>query len=204
MALNPLAINSISRFIGYIAPLLVMIILFAISLFSNQYQKGFVYLGGVILASAVTIGIMNILKKSMDPTALYVCNMFSIPWANNYSTPSLSTSILTFTLVYLLFPMIVNNQINVWVIVFFSGMLLMDAISKLWAKCINLLGIASGIFIGAGVGVAYYGLVYQASPKDANSKWLFFSELLSNKVMCSRPSSQQFKCSVKTGSITAQ
>jgi hypothetical protein len=63
--------------------------------------------------------------------------------------------------------------------------------------CTTPTGIVLGSFIGIIWGLFWYFLI-----QGQNNELLYYDDLLSNKVACSRPSQQKFKCSVyKNGEL---
>ena len=55
-----------------------------------------------------------------------------------------------------------------------------------------------GIVIGAGMGIGWCMLFYMTGHADL----LYFNDLISNNVICSRPQKQTFKCSIyKNGEL---
>ena len=116
----------------------------------------------------------------------------------NYVNPSLSVSFIVFTMMYILLPMIFNNQMNWVVLVFFIIILIIDVVVNLMNKCASLAGIFVGSITGSILGSAWYTLVKNLG----NNELLYFNEFISNNVVCSRPKKQTFKCTVyKNGEI---
>ena len=106
-----LTFSNIMQLFSLIAPLLLGFFLVMLSIF-NQSLKGFVYLGGVLLALVINIPIMNRIQSPIDSNAPIICNIMEIPFLNRYTSPSPSTLFIGFTLAYLFLPMKYNNQIN--------------------------------------------------------------------------------------------
>lgn len=203
MALDLLS-PEILTFIGYLAPFLITFVIFLLSIFNGSPLKGFIYLGGIMILSMLCISVSKIVKEPIPKEALYACRMFTAAGLLDFSTPSISTAIMTFTATYIMFPMIQQQKPNVWLFSFLLFMVVLNAFSKLRAGCTTLYkGIGSGLAIGILFALCYV-VALQASSDDANSSLLLFSESLTNGQICSRPSEEQFYCKVyKDGELSS-
>ena len=155
---------------------------------------------GVLIASICNIFIMNLIKQPVYKDQAYSCNFFEVPYgnANLYNNPSSSSLFLAFTMIYLILPMIYNNSCNYGVLIFFISLLIIDAYSKLVKKCTSSSGVLFGIVLGLFFGIFWYTIIDGAGYKSL----LYFDELKSNKLLCSRPSKQNFKCKIyKNGQL---
>ena len=64
-------------------------------------------------------------------------------------------------------------------------------------NCTTYVGVALGSIVGIIWGVTWYFVI-----QTQNKGLLYYDDLLSNKVACSRPTQQQFKCAVyKNGEL---
>jgi hypothetical protein len=105
---------------------------------------------------------------------------------------------IAFTLLYLLLPMLSNNQINFWIIGTIVSIFAVDAYVKLQYLCTVPRGIVIGAVVGASLGTLWYLLL----KLNKFESLLFFNDLTSNNVVCKRPQNQTFKCSVyKNGQV---
>ena len=110
-----------------------------------------------------------------------------------------SSFMLSFTLMYLCLPMYINDSMN-WIL---FGILLSYLFADIMVRSMNhcitnvsvlFLNIVAGIISGLGV--------VCAMSAGGSSKYFMFNETQSNKVVCTRPKKQQFKCSVyKNGEL---
>jgi hypothetical protein len=72
-----------------------------------------------------------------------------------------------------------------------------DCVVKTGNKCTSPIGIILGSFVGMVWGLLWYFLIQTQNPE-----LLYYDDLISNKIACSRPTQQQFKCSVyKNGQL---
>ena len=165
----------------------------------NSDMKGIVYLLGVI-ASVFISGIFAVMIDSRrSPYAPVFCNMFNIPgYGSQYSIPSLNSVIMGFTMAYLTIPMHYTDQTNPFLIGMFIFFILIDGITRVLWLCTTSAGVVFGVVLGYILGSAYFSLLHSAGADNL----LYFSEVISNKTVCSRPKKQKFKCSVyKNGEL---
>lgn len=200
LAITP---SNIFNFFSFMTPFLLVFFLVMISIF-NMEIKGFIYLAGLLMASIINIMCMNIIKNPASNDRNPLCGVLNIPFATQsgagerYNSPSLNSVVLCFTMAYLLLPMIFNNQMNFMVVIALISLFVIDSISQLTNKCTDAAGTLLGSMLGFVLGAGWYTLLYHSG----NKKLLYFEEFQSNKVMCSRPRKQQFKCKVyKNGEL---
>ena len=183
-----------------LSPILVTFLLVMISLF-NQNVKGLIYLSGVLVTSIVNLIAGFTLGKAKDPNASVMCDFIGIPYLTNFNVPSSSIMFHAFTIAYLVSPMYDTKSPNILLIAVLSMFLVLDAISKLKNKCTNNMGVTIGALLGGLMGYLWYAIFKYSG----NEKLLYYNEIQSNNVQCSRPSKQTFKCTVyKNGEIISQ
>jgi hypothetical protein len=192
--------------LSFYSPLIILISVLLFSIFTGSITKVAWYYLWVFVITFLRV----ILFKSTgysDESIPEICSTgvtdIFIPKDVTYST-----YILTFTMMYFFFPMVmVSNQsninvINYGVLAFFIAYIMLDLFIKSSLHCIPsffsklIIGnIVSGLFLGGVIaGIIMYG---------SNLKgYLFINEVNNNKEVCSMPSKQQFKCSVyKNGEL---
>lgn len=186
--------SNMFKIFSAISPLLLGFFLVMSSLF-NQNIKGLIYLAGVLLASVINIFLMNLFQSKRNPDESYTCDIFSLNPYLPFNNPAPTSLFIAFTLAYLILPMVFNNQLNYVIITFLLLLFVIDAFTKVQKKCTSAGGTLMGGLVGLLLGGAWYMLLHEAGYDSL----LYFDELLSNKVACSRPSKQSFKCSVYKG-----
>ena len=171
-----------------------------VSLFTDGGIKGLVYLGGVLIASLANLFLLNTFKVKLEGDMPTFCNLIEFPFnLNTYIVPAFNSMIISFTLAYLLMPMIYISSLNYSLIIFISALLGIDGISKKLNGCNTIVGILTGTIVGFVLGVVYFIPFYHQSPE-----LLFFNNEPSNNVICSRPKKQTFKCQVfRNGELVA-
>jgi hypothetical protein len=114
-----------------------------------------------------------------------------------FTVPSMNSAIFLFTIVYLFLPMVMNNIINYPLLIVMLILYAIDCVIKSGNHCTTPTGIILGSFVGIVIGLFWYFIIKSQSPN-----LLYYDDLLSNKIACSRPSQQKFKCSVyKNGEL---
>lgn len=194
-----LTLTNIFQFIAALAPLILGFFMIMISVF-NQDIKGIIYLAGILISTVVNVLLLNMIKSPRnEKESSETCDLIQLPFGlSNYNIPSLNSVLLTFTFVYLIMPMVASNQMNYALIIFLSGMIIVDGISKIMNKCTDIAGVLIGCFLGGIMGVIWY-VIFKAAGLNS---LLYFNASDSDKLYCSRPKNQTFKCAVyKNGEI---
>lgn len=194
-----LNINSenILKLISLLSPILVVFFIVMSSLF-NENIKGIVYLSGLCITMLINHFLMfQVGSKIQDENPEKICNLFNIG-ITPYDTPYPSSVILAFTAAYLIIPMLYNSQMNYIVLSFFMFVFGIDTFYKITQKCTSISGAILGGLVGLFLAIMWVLLFYISG----YSSLLFFSDFQSNRVLCSKPSKQTFKCSVyKNGKL---
>lgn len=193
-----LTFTNLFQFISVISPFLLGFFFIMTSIF-NQDIKAFVYLGGLLLATIVNVFLMNIIKQETQDNKKPICDLINMPFGMSfYNAPALNSMYIAFTMAYLFLPMFANNEINYGLISFIFILFIIDAVNKVMNYCTNYIGVITGLFVGLLMGSVWY-TIFKSS---GNSNLLYFEEVSSNKVYCSKPKKQTFKCSVyKNGEL---
>ena len=128
----------------------------------NQDIKGFIYLAGVLIATIINILLMNIIRHEASPSRSPICdvvdfNIFAV--GGTFDNPNLSSAFISFTMAYLLLPMIYNNQMNYVVLIFLISLFIINAFTKITNKCTDMAGISTGSLVGFILGAFWYSLL---------------------------------------------
>jgi hypothetical protein len=93
--------------------------------------------------------------------------------------------------------MMMNDVMNIPLLIVLLVLYAIDCVMKSSNKCTTPIGIVLGSFLGLVWGLMWYFVVQNQHPE-----LLYYDDLISNKIACSRPTQQQFKCSVyKNGEL---
>ena len=197
---TPITMNlsNLFKLFSAISPMLLVFFLVVSSLF-NQDVKGLIYLAGLLLACIINIFAMNQIQSVKSPNTEVICDLFDFP-KSNYNSPNITSMMIAFTTIYILLPMNYNNEMNYSVVVFLLCLFSVDTFTKLTYSCTTGSGIILGTLIGSLLGLLWYSVL----KNTGNSSLLYFDELQTNKVKCSKPTKQTFKCSVyKNGTLVS-
>ena len=192
--------SNIFQFISFISPSLIAFFLFMASIF-NQNVKGIVYLAGSIFAACLNRIAQSIIGTLPHKDRSYACTFFDgvFPFklfdSTNSTQPSSSSMFIAYTTTYLMLPMYYNGLINYPIIITFLGFFIINGWTNITNKCTPATGVLLGGLIGTISAITWFSF-FHGSGLD---KLLYFSETASNKVMCEKPTQQQFKCSVYKG-----
>jgi len=189
--------------LNLLIPIIIPTSILIFSLFCGILYKGLLYLAliiGILLIRIVSF----LFAKKTNIQSNFNCDKLpltnELPFSNDISN---GMYILSFTFFYICLPMFISKNINIGIMSFFIFLIILDFIIKYRLPCNNniqyfntlmfgnfLMGSTFGIFISC---LMYY---------SGGQKLLFTSDISSNKIACSRPSQQKFKCSVyKNGEI---
>jgi hypothetical protein len=139
----------------------------------------------------ISYGISVIIKNPPLQNAGAICNLIDFPLVpTQFNVPNFNSVFISFTFMYLLLPMVVNDQVNYWLVGVIITLFAIDAYVKLNNYCTENKGILYGAVIGLTCGAMGYFILKM---NDLESL-LFFNDLTSNNVVCKRPAKQKFKC----------
>lgn len=187
-----------------LSPVFIASFMLMNSMFSGDV-KAFMWLF-LSIVGIVIIFLLQLTSLFREEPKRYVigdnCADPLIPLFTNFPRLSVSTFFIVFTLVYLIQPMIMNNDWNYYVIVGFLGILIMDTMVKfqMYPNCTKKGGILSGVVFGGLYSVLCYNIILAANANNL----LYFNTVSSNNVYCSKPKKQTFKCYVyRNGNIVS-
>lgn len=181
-AMNPRSLISSLSVIAFLSPYILISFFLLLSIF-NSNAKGIMYFMGVVILAPI-IAVLS--RFYLPTTEIKACNFFG-DFLNDI--PSFSTSLYSYTFFYLAMAMINSNIMNMALVILLLLMGAADAAIRLNYECTNIKGIIFGIILGGIIGTGWYLVMSQTSPK-----LLYFEEYVSNKVACSVPRKQAFKC----------
>lgn len=173
------------------SPIIITGFLVMTSMF-NHDMKAFVWLVPAIFWLIFVRMLQPYLGEKVGAT----CHQSA--WLGSHQNPSMSSFLIMYTLAYLATPMAVNSDWNVMAIAAFLFLFGVDTMVKTKSKCASKWGVVNGGVLGLFTG----GLMYFILSAIGMQKLLYMSIGDSNKVFCSKPKEQNFKCNVyKNGNI---
>ena len=200
-------LNSLS----FYSPIIICVSIVVFSMFTSTMEKAFVFFVWIFIITFIRIivfkGFKSNANKDFVPNEIPNICLTGISDLFIPKDVTYSTFILTFTMMYLVTPMIMiskQNNVNVMnygILAFFLAYIALDLFIKNLLSCIKLFSslvigdVLSGLFLGAVVsGIIMYGSTLKS--------YLYINEINTNKEVCSMPSKQQFKCRVfKDGTL---
>lgn len=187
---------NILYFVSYLSPMIFSFFMVMTSIF-NEDAKGFVYLVGILVFCLVGGSILRPILKQTIENQDAICNLVELPIiGNQFTTPLFSTTIIAFTLIYLLIPML-NTGVKIPLVVSMVILSIMDIFVNYKHRCANITGIIVSFFLGLIFGTVWYFSMNAISPELT-----YFSDTPSNRVVCQKPSAKKYKCKVyKNGKL---
>jgi hypothetical protein len=166
----------------------------------NSYAKGFIYLGGVLIASVINILVMTLIKSPISENAASSCNLITFPMLNTslYNSPAFNSMFIAFTSSYIISPMLMSTQVNGMkndakinfpIIATLAALFMIDALSKTQNDCTTVSGVAFGGLLGLTLGFMWYSILRMAGADNL----VYTTNYYSNKETCG-VKSQQFIC----------
>lgn len=180
-------------FLALISPFLLAFLMVMISII-NSNVKGLIYLLGLVILFVIVYLFQNTIKVEMDKTNQF-CNIFNI---SRFNVPSFNSALYMYTIMYVLFPMINMGMINFPLIIIFLLLYVSDTVIKIRNKCSSMIGVIMGSILGIFFGITYFLIIRSTGQTGL----LYYDDLVSNKIACTRPTKQNFKCKVyKNGQL---
>jgi len=193
----PMTLTNLFQYISFTAPILVIFFITLFSIMQNNLEKGLIFNMGIVILSTIVYILKNVIRNKQSDNASPFCNVIPGPFtvASDgiiFNAPSMSTSILSFSSTYLIYPMLNNNQHNYTLLVFLIGITSINAVVEYNQNCSDIMGIIFGLLLGIIFAIVYYNILYMSK----KSNLVYFSDTISNNVQCSKPTKQNFKCEV--------
>ena len=195
--------------LSFYSPIIICVSIVLFSMFTSSIGKSFAFFVCIAIITFIRIIVFKGLKSDQGSESTQIPSICLTGLSELFIPQDItySTFILTFTMMYLITPMIMIskqnkiNFINYRILAFFLAYIALDLFVKNQLNCIQLFSplvigdILSGLFLGAIIsGIIMYGSTLKS--------YLYINEINTNKEACSRPSKQQFKCRVfKDGTL---
>jgi len=202
MALT-VSLTNIMKFLSYMAPFLISFFMIMFSILTGSIVKGLLFISGLLIVTFMNYLLKNSLKSLQDPLASPLCNSLPAPFTlrkdqHIFNSPSTSSTIIAFTLAYLVYPMILKPiNMNPVLIAFLVALIGINGAVEVQDRCTNV----SGIFLGSLVGILFGIIFFSLVKMSGNESLAFFTEQGSNGIQCSKPGKTNFKCVKKHGVV---
>jgi hypothetical protein len=207
-----MAVEKLIDTIGVYSPLIVIIGVWLVTIFSNELLKGITFLFLLIFALVLRMVALKLPSNSAPdshessspepaPTlsdgSPKKCSMETGIHGDN---ETLGAYVISYTMWYICLPMFMIDDINWWLFSFFLLTLVANLLinKKCIVKCVS--SVVTNVIASGLLGTLFSLGVYTY----ANSLSLI-NESSSSSEVCSKPSKQTFKCKVfKNGSVVAE
>ena len=198
-----MSLTNVIQYVSFSSPLLLVFFITLYSIVQNNYLSGLIFNMGIVIISSIVYLLKHILKNKQQNAANPFCNVLPSPFSVRafdendgqvfYDSPSFSSAVLSFSAAYLIYPMIIKNQQNTGLLVFSIVLVLVNAVTEIMYKCCGLFGIVLGILLGILFAILYYSLLMSS---NYTASYLYFNDTISNNTQCTKPGTQNFKCSL--------
>jgi hypothetical protein len=198
-----MSLTNILQYVSFSSPLLLVFFITLYSIVQNNYLSGLIFNMGIVIISSIVYLLKHTLKNKQNTSANPFCNVLPSPFTVRafddnigtvyYDSPSFSSTILSFSAAYLIYPMIIKNQQNIGLLVFSIILVLINAVTEIIYKCSGLFGVILGILLGIIFAILYYSLLMSS---NYTASYLYFADNISNNTQCTKPGTQNFKCSL--------
>ena len=198
-----LTYSNLLKYLSLLTPFLLSFYIVISNILTNTPMKAMIYLFGVIMLSTINTLLKGFVKSYQSPLASPLCNVLPYPFTQRDNTqmgqvlnsPSLVTTILSFTLAFMVYPMITAtpSELNSAFLMFMIILIVINISVELSAYCTNLTGIIFGIITGGFIGVIYYLLLESSGYR----KLAYMTQFNTNNIQCGKAGTQKFKCTRK-------
>jgi hypothetical protein len=170
--------------------------------FINRDVRGVIWLTGAMISTLISAIIITVLGKENEQSC--ESDGYSLSKNGMFKNVALPGNIITYTLSYLLFPMTDSKKINPIIISLLVLCYLVSGYEKMTNNKENCTTGAKDVILVGLIGLAVGYFWYKILKKSGNNRLYYYSEFLSNNVVCNKPEKTQFKCKVyKNGELIA-
>ena len=179
--------NKIIDIISLFAPFILVSVFVFMSIF-NQDLKALFLLGGIFFMIYILKQVTKNNTPSDENQFVIYCSMF-----NTLETPGTSTAIISFIFMYMLLPMIYNNQYNLLILISIALTWILDIYHKLFQyncfeKSLGLIATLIGLAAGSG----FFFSIYNLGEEYYN--FLYFNVSKNNLVQCNKNDNTEYHC----------
>jgi hypothetical protein len=194
-----LTLTNLFTFVSLLSPIFIVFFTILSSIINNQLVKGLILNMGIIIVSGIIYFLKIILRTPQNKAASPFCNILPAPFTFTnknsdeiYENPSLSSGVLSFVSTYLIYPMMINNQLNPGILIF---LIILLAINIGVEKNLLCCGIMSS-FMGVLVGIIFAMVYYTILRLNNDENLLYFTQTFSDNMQCTKPLDKTFKCTI--------
>ena len=176
----------------------ILVSFFSLSSLLNQDVKGIIYLAGLLIAClfAIIVGNMDYFRKPlMGEQNDLICNVLTLTDSGRLSNLPLSMVVFSYTFFYLVDIIAKYNLAsqNIPTLIIFPLLIIGEFIWNRSYNCASLAGLVAAFGVGS-----LMGYIWSAIIRSTGVVQLQYFNGISNAAVCSRPSTQKFKCTKST------
>ena len=196
-----LTYSNLLKYLSLLTPFLLCFYIVISNILTNTPIKAIIYIFGVIMLSTLNTLLKGFVKSYQSPLASPMCNVLPYPFTQRdnsqmgqvLNSPSLVTSILSFSLTFMIYPMIIDGNLNSGFLIFMITLLITNISVELSGYCSNLIGIIFGVISGGFIGIIYFLLLESSGYKDI----AYMTQFNTNNIQCGKAGTQKFRCTKK-------
>jgi len=178
----------------------ILVSFFSLSSILNQDVKGIVYLAGLLFASfiATVVGsTSDAFKNKAENTSdnEMICNVLTLTESGRLSTIPLSMVTFSYTFFFLV-DVIAHYKLavqNIPTLIIFPLIIIAEFAWNMFYTCTSMAGIVAAFAIGSIIGWAWSAII-----RSSGAVKLQYFNGISNANVCTRSSTQKFKCTTTT------
>ena len=193
-----LTYTNLLKFLSLLTPFLLSFYIVISNILTNTPMKAIIYLFGIIMLSGLNTLLKGFVKSYQSPLASPLCNVLPYPFTQRDSSqtgailnsPSLVTTIISFTLSFMIYPMTIKKEVNTMFLIFMIILMIINISVELSGYCSTPSGIFLGIVSGGFIGVMYYLMLKTTGYGDI----AYMTQFNTNNIQCGKAGKTTFKC----------
>ena len=188
--------NKVIDIISLFSPFILVSVYVFMSIF-YQDLKAVILLSGIFFTIYILKQVTDGNFNNDDNNFIIYCSMF-----NTLETPGASTAVISFMFMYMLLPMIYNNEYNALVLTSISLLWILDIYHKLFQYgCFDKSIAIIATLIGLSCSSGYFFTIYNLGEEYYN--FLYFNVSKNNLVQCNKNNDTEYVCEYEDDSGTA-
>jgi hypothetical protein len=188
--------NKVIDIISLFSPFILVSVYVFMSIF-YQDLKAVILLSGIFFTIYILKQVTDGNFNNDDNNFIIYCSMF-----NTLETPGTSTAVISFMFMYMLLPMIYNNEYNALVLTTISLLWILDIYHKLFQyACFDKSIAIIATLIGLSCSSGYFFTIYNLGEEYYN--FLYFNVSKNNLVQCSKNNETEYVCEYEDDTGTA-
>uniref|UniRef100_A0A6C0L1X4 Uncharacterized protein n=1 Tax=viral metagenome TaxID=1070528 RepID=A0A6C0L1X4_9ZZZZ len=182
--------SSLLYYVSVVGPSVLIGFFILLSIF-NQNLKGLAYLVGICVLFTLTSTFNEMFSALSENNGSEKC--YSHGLLSSSGGLSYGTLVYVFSFFYLLLPMMINGIVNIPLLFSLIMVMIVDGVVNIRQGCTTMTFIVVSFLLAMIAGTFWSLIIYQIKPD-----LVYHTDYITNnKLACSMPSKQKFKCVVK-------